>query len=175
MGSFAHHFYTVPRYSAQTPYINMYIILPVSQFQNLPILLVIGWAEFFCQVHRTVTVPFLSIFLLLFKWWSSFGFLHDVVDKHTDVSEERTASIFRINELVKVDYELIQWKKCVSFVGSVQGVKAVTAAEGGKRWCDCPESMRVTISKIGPFVPVSPVGFVEVMWAVPVLSYTERG
>ena len=62
-----------------------------------------------------------------------FAFVHDVAAKCADVSEERAVCIFRVTRLVKVDSKVIKWKKCVNCVGRVQGVKAVTAAESGKR------------------------------------------
>jgi len=40
---------------------------------------------------------------LIFKWWSPFCVSHCAVIKHTDVAEERNASIFRVAELVPVD------------------------------------------------------------------------
>jgi hypothetical protein len=59
--------------------------------------------------------------------------MHCVVAKCTDLPEEPAASIFRVTKLVKVDCEVIQWKKLVSCVGRVGGVWPVTAVAGGKR------------------------------------------
>jgi len=69
---------------------------------------------------------------LHFKRWPSFGFLHDVVAKCTDVSEECTAFIFRVTNLVKVKAEVIEWNKCVGCVRIVEDIWPVTVAEGGK-------------------------------------------
>ena len=49
------------------------------------------------------------------KQWSSFGFLHYKVVK-SYVSEQYTASIFRVNEFVQVNADVIQRNKCVSYI-----------------------------------------------------------
>ena len=130
---FTHHCYTVPQCCAQTLYINVQYMLVSVTISKL--FVVIWWGAFpcfLCQIHQIFSVPFLFIFLLLFKRWPSFGFLHDVVAKCTDVSEERTACIFRVTELVKVNALVIQWNQCVSCIRIVGDIWPVTAAEGGK-------------------------------------------
>jgi len=48
---------------------------------------------------------------VLTTWWSSFGFLHHAVAKCFNVSEECTASIFRVNELLLLDSKVMGKKK----------------------------------------------------------------
>jgi hypothetical protein len=50
------------------------------------------------------------------------------VVKCSDISEEHTASIFRVSELVQVDAAVI----CVGCIGWWEGVLAITAAVGGR-------------------------------------------
>jgi hypothetical protein len=69
---------------------------------------------------------------LLFKRRPPFGFLHDVVAKCTDVSEECTACIFRVAKWFTVNAEVIQGSKCVSCIRRVEVVWPIAAAEGGK-------------------------------------------
>jgi hypothetical protein len=57
------------------------------------------------------------------KWWASFGFLHHSVAKRSNVLEECTAAIYRVNELVQVDAEVIQRKKWVNYNrGQLEGI-----------------------------------------------------
>jgi hypothetical protein len=57
---------------------------------------------------------------------SAFGFLHGIVDKCSDVSKERTATIFRVTEMVHKDDEVIRRRNFV-------GVWPITAKEDDKR------------------------------------------
>jgi len=61
-----------------------------------------------------------------------FAFVRDLVTKCTDVSEERTVSVFRLTKLVTVNAEVIQWNKCASCIRRVKVVWPITDAEGGK-------------------------------------------
>ena len=61
-----------------------------------------------------------------------FAFVRDVVAKCTDVSEERTVSIFRVATVVTVNPEVIQWNKYVSCIRIVGDIWPITAAEGRK-------------------------------------------
>jgi len=111
--NFTHHYYTVQYLGAvHRPYISLYKLVSVTISKQF---IVIWWGTFpcfFCQIHQIFSVPFLFIFLSLFKRWPSFGFLHDVVSKCTDASEECTACIFRVTKLVKVNALVIHWNKC---------------------------------------------------------------
>ena len=59
-----------------------------------------------------------------------FAFMRDVVAKCADVSEVRTASIFRVTKLFKVNAEVIEWNKCVCCIRRVEVVWPITATEG---------------------------------------------
>lgn len=48
--------------------------------------------------------------------WSSCGFLHSVVVKFTDASEERIASIFRVTKLIQMEAEEMYGKKSAGYV-----------------------------------------------------------
>jgi hypothetical protein len=54
------------------------------------------------------------------------------VVKCSDVSEQHTASIFRVTEMVQVDAEVTHKKKHVGYVGWFEGVWAITATNGGE-------------------------------------------
>jgi hypothetical protein len=56
----------------------------------------------------------------------SFAFLQSVVVKCSDISEEHTASVFRVTELVQVDAAVT----CVGCIGRCKGVLPITAAVG---------------------------------------------
>jgi hypothetical protein len=58
---------------------------------------------FFSQLLKCVMLIEVVRFslLLLFKWWYYFGFLDCVVIKCSDISEEHSASILKVTELVK--------------------------------------------------------------------------
>jgi hypothetical protein len=44
------------------------------------------------------------------------------VDTLSDISEEFTASIFRVRDLLRVVVKVIQSKKCVSYFGLLEGL-----------------------------------------------------
>lgn len=48
----------------------------------------------------------------VFKWWSTFRFVHHVMVKCSSTVEEPTASVFTVVNVVKVDGEVIQGKNC---------------------------------------------------------------
>jgi len=48
--------------------------------------------------------------------WSSCGFLHSVVVKFPDASEEQIASIFRVTKLVQMKTEEMCGKKSAGYV-----------------------------------------------------------
>ena len=48
----------------------------------------------------------------VFKWWSTFRFVHHVMVKCSSTVEEPTASAFTVANMVKVDGEAIQGKNC---------------------------------------------------------------
>jgi hypothetical protein len=53
---------------------------------------------------------------------SSFGFLHFVVVKCSDISEEPSTSILKVRDLVQVDGEEIWMKKCVRYILQSEGI-----------------------------------------------------
>ena len=53
---------------------------------------------------------------------SYFGFLHHVAIKCSDVSEKRTAFIFRVSDLGQVDAEEIRRNQSVSYIGLFEDV-----------------------------------------------------
>jgi hypothetical protein len=73
----------------------------------------------FCQIHQIFTVPFLFIFLLLFKERPSSGFSHDVVAKCADVSTHP--------EWLQQLKLMLKWcvHKCVSCITWVEDVMPV--------------------------------------------------
>jgi hypothetical protein len=74
---------------------------------------------------------------------SHFGFMDGVVVRYSDVSRERTASIFEVTELVHVYAEVV-WKWFVTLVKKrFGGYRPTTRSYGGKRWYDCPQPMAV--------------------------------
>jgi hypothetical protein len=50
------------------------------------------------------------------SWWWSFGFLHWVVFKYSNILEEHTASVLMVTELILVDSEVIWKKMCVGYI-----------------------------------------------------------
>jgi hypothetical protein len=48
----------------------------------------------------------------VFKWWSTFRFVHHVTVRCSNTVEELTASVFMVANAVKLDGEAIQGKKC---------------------------------------------------------------
>jgi len=67
------------------------------------------------SLRHDVTWPLLTDYSTS-SAWSSCGFLHNVLVKFTDVSEERIASIFRVSKLVQVEGEEMQRKKSAGYV-----------------------------------------------------------
>jgi hypothetical protein len=104
---------------------------PISTYKPVSVtisrlFIAIQWGAFplvFCQIHQIFTVPFLFIFLLLFKEWPSSGFPHDAVAKCTDVSQELPVSILRVTTAVEGNAEAMHCiHKCVRCITMVQNV-----------------------------------------------------
>jgi hypothetical protein len=52
-----------------------------------------------------------------------------LVIQYYDVSEDGTATNFRVTDLVALNAEVIEGIKCVSYIGQFEGVQAVAAVE----------------------------------------------
>ena len=62
---------------------------------------------------------------------------------YSDVSTERTAPTFEVNELVHV-YAAVIWKKtCDACTKRYGGCRPIAGSDGGKRRYDCPQPMAV--------------------------------
>jgi hypothetical protein len=65
------------------------------------------------------------------------------VVRYSDVSRERTASIFEVTELVHV-YAAVIWKKtCDACTKRSGGYRPITGGDGGKRRYDCQQPVAV--------------------------------
>jgi hypothetical protein len=82
-------------------------------------------ALIFFRVHFRATTRVVGQIVVFF------AFVRDVLVKCTDVSDERTLSIFKLTKLLTVNAAVIQWNKCVICIRRVEVVWQITAA-GGK-------------------------------------------
>jgi hypothetical protein len=65
------------------------------------------------------------------------------VVRYSDVSRERTASIFEVTELAHV-YAAVIWKKtCDACTKRFGGYRLIVGSDGGKRRYDCPQPTAV--------------------------------
>jgi hypothetical protein len=75
-----------------------------------------------------------------------FGFLHGVLVKCSDVSEEHNAVVFRVMELVWLDAEFIQKKTFFFKLGQFEVVCQLQLWRWGEIW-DCPQSLGLKSSR----------------------------
>ena len=82
--------------------------------------------------------------------------------KCSNISVDRTGTIFGVTDLVQDDAGLVRRKNCVRYVEYLEGVVPITAKEIGKRGQDFLEPTEDKIPKNRPFLGGGPAWYVEV-------------